>query len=172
MANSLKKNMIGTIAYTLKVEGVMVDEIPTEEAIEYLHGHENLVPGLEAALEGKTEGDTVSVTVAPADGFGEYSEEEIEEWDADDFEGFDQLEPGMEIEMFDEDGDMFEATILEISGDKIRLDFNPPLAGKTLEYNVQILEVRPATAEEIEMGFPTSLADEVFEALNDEDFDE
>jgi FKBP-type peptidyl-prolyl cis-trans isomerase 2 len=68
----------------------------------------------------------------------------------------------MEIELFDEDGDFYEATIKEIKDDAVVLDFNSPLAGKTLEYDVEVISVRAATEAETEMGLPSSLADDMF----------
>ncbi len=172
MSQTLKKDMVGEIAYTLMIEGHVVEEVTGEDPVEYLHGAENIVPGLEKALEGKQAGDMVKVTVAPADGYGEYDEEEIDEVPVEDFEGLGDLQPGMEIEMVDEDGDSYEAIVLDVNNGKVRLDFNAPLAGKTLNYEVQILSVRPATEEEIEVGLPQSLIDEAFDDFEDEDYEE
>jgi FKBP-type peptidyl-prolyl cis-trans isomerase SlyD len=162
MADRLTNGMVGEIAYVLKVDGVVIDEVPAESPIEYLHGYENIIPGLETALEGKGAGDKFSLTIQPEDGYGEYDEEDIDEVDLSDFEEFDQLEVGMEIELFDEDGDFYEATIKEIKDDAVVLDFNSPLAGKTLEYDVEVISVRAATEAETEMGLPSSLADDMF----------
>ncbi|MCU0512769.1 MAG: peptidylprolyl isomerase [Anaerolineae bacterium] len=169
MAFTLKQDMVGTIAYTLTVDGAVVEVIKPENAVEYLHGADNLVPGLEAALEGKAVGDSFDVTVLPEDGYGEYDEDEIEEMDAGDFEDFGELEPGMEIELMDEDGDIYEATVLEVTGSVVRLDFNSPLAGKTLHYTVQVMAVREASDEELEMGLPASLIDELYSQMDEED---
>lgn len=172
MASTLKQDMVGTIAYTLTVDGSVVEVINTDDAVEYLHGAENLVPGLEAALEGKTVGDKFSVTVQPEDGYGEYDQDEIEEMDLSDFEDMGEIQPGMEIELMDEDGDIFEATVLEINGPKVRLDFNSALAGKVLNYSVEVVAVREATDEELDMGLPASLIEELYMELDDEDDDE
>ena len=172
MAHSLKKDLVGAIAYTMTVDGTAVDEVPTEYPIEYLHGYENVPPGLEKALEGKSKGDTISVTLQPADAYGEYDEENVEEWESEVFEDFDQLEAGMEIELVDEEGDYYEATIIEVKEDSIILDFNSPLAGKVVTYNVQVMDVREATEAEIEDGIPASVADEIdamFELDHDHD---
>jgi FKBP-type peptidyl-prolyl cis-trans isomerase SlyD len=172
MSQTLKKDMVGEIAYTLTIEGHVVEEVTGEDPVEYLHGAENIVPGLEKALEGKQAGDVVTVTVAPADGYGEYDEEEIDEVPVEDFEGLGDLQPGMEIEMVDEDGDSYEAIVLDVTDGKVRLDFNAPLAGKTLNYEVQVLSVRPATEEEKEVGLPQSLIDEAFDDFEDEDYED
>lgn len=172
MSQTLTKDMVGVIAYTLTIEGHVVEEVTGDDPVEYLHGAENIVPGLEKALEGKKVGDSVSVTVQPADGYGEYDEDEIDEVPLEDFEGLGELQPGMEIEMVDEDGDSYEAIVLEVSNGTVRLDFNAPLAGKVLNYEVQIISVRPATDEEKEIGLPQSLIDEAFEDFEDEDFED
>lgn len=169
MALTLKQDMVGTIAYTLTVEGSVVEVIETDDAVEYLHGADNLVPGLEAALEGKKAGDKFEVTIAPIDGYGEYDDDEIEEMDISEFEDFGEIKPGMEIELMDEDGDVFEATVLEVTGSTVRLDFNSPLAGKTLHYSVEVVDVRDATDEELDMGLPASLIDELYDDVDDED---
>jgi FKBP-type peptidyl-prolyl cis-trans isomerase SlyD len=172
MSQTLKKDMVGEIIYTLTIEGHVVEEVSGEDPVEYLHGAENIVPGLEKALEGKKAGDTVSVTVQPAEGYGEYDQDEIDEVPLEDFEGLGDLQPGMEIEMVDEDGDSYEAIVLDVSNGKVRLDFNAPLAGKVLNYEVQVLSVRPATEEEKEVGLPQSLIDEAFDDFEDEDFED
>jgi FKBP-type peptidyl-prolyl cis-trans isomerase SlyD len=150
----------------------VVEVISKDDAVEYLHGAENLVPGLEAALEGKKVGDKFDVTVQPEDGYGEYDAEEIEEMDLSDFEDMGEIQPGMEIELMDEDGDVFEATILEVNGSKVRLDFNSALAGKVLNYSVEVIEVREATDEELDMGLPASLVEELYMDLEDDDEDD
>ena len=169
MAATLKQDMVGMIAYTLTVDGSVVEVIEPNDAVEYLHGAENLVPGLETALEGKKTGDKFDVTVQPEDGYGEYDEEEIEEMDLSEFEDMGEIRPGMEIELMDEDGDIFEATVLEINDGTVRLDFNSPLAGKVLNYSVEVVNVREATDEELDMGLPASLIEELYEEMEDEE---
>ena len=103
----------------------------------------------------------------PADGYGDYDDELIDEYPAEDFDTDDQLEAGMEIEIMDEENEVYEGTIIEITNDYIRVDFNDPLAGKVLTYDVQVVDVRPATEEELKMGFPASLLDEFDEHGHD-----
>ena len=96
----------------------------------------------------------------------------IEEIPADDFDFEEEgvaLEPGLEVEMMDEDGDIIEGTILGIEGDMVLVDLNPPLAGKTIRYAGQILNVREPSEEEMDWGFPESLLDEMFGEEEDED---
>lgn len=172
MSQTLTKDMVGEIAYTLTIDGHVVEEVTGDDPVEYLHGADNIVPGLERALEGKAAGQTLQVSVQPVDGYGEYDESEIDEVPLADFEELGDLTPGMEIEMVDEDGDVYEATVLEVNNDTVRLDFNAPLAGKVLNYDVQVITVRPATEEEKEFGLPQSLIDSDFEDFEDEDDDD
>ncbi len=172
MAERLTENKVGAIAYSIYVEGELVETVVAEDPIEYLHGYENIVPGLEAALAGKQAGDQFDVTLAPADAYGDYDEEQVQEIPIDEFD-FDEedatLEVGMEIEMMDEDGDIIEGVILEVRGDSVVVDLNPPLAGKTVRYAGHVLGGRDATEEELEWGFPESLLNDMF---GEDDWDE
>ncbi len=162
MANSLKENTVGLIAYTLTVDGQVVEVVDGEDPIEYLHGAQNIVPGLEKALANKRAGDKLTVTVSPEEGYGEYDPEDYEDVPLDEFDNVEELEVGMEMVMLDEDGEEIEAVIKDITDSYIRLDFNPPFAGKVLHYDVEVVDVRPATEEEIEMGLPESLIDQLY----------
>lgn len=162
MANSLTENTVGLIAYTLTVDGQVVEVIEANEPIEYLHGAENIVIGLEKALTNKHAGDKFSVTVQPDEGYGNYDPEDHDDVPREEFEELGELEIGMEMDVMDEDGEYIEAVITEITDEYVRLDFNPALAGKVLHYDVEVVDVRPATEEEIEMGLPASLIDELY----------
>lgn len=173
MAERLKDDMVGSLAYTLTVDGNIEEEFDAGDPLEYLHGAENIPPGLEAALQGKTVGDTFDVTVLPEDGYGEYDEDDVERIPRDEIEHADELEVGMEIDVFDEDGEMFEVVVKEITPRDIVLDFNMPLAGKTLHYKGKVVDVRPATDEERDFGWPQSVIAQMveFEDYDDDDHD-
>lgn len=165
MSNTLKENKIGAIAYEIYVDGELLETVNDDQAIEYMHGWDNIVPGLEKALEGKAAGDTFDVTVAPEEAYGEYDKDLIEEIPAVDFDFDDeggQLEAGLEVEMMDEDGEILEGTVLGIEGDFVQVDMNPPLAGKTIRYAGKVLNVREPSEEELDWGFPESLLEEMF----------
>lgn len=166
-------NMVVSLAYTLEVDGEEISRATREEPMEYLHGYQEIVSGLEAALVGKKVGDQISVTLAPADAYGEYDEENFEEIDRNDIEDSEELEVGMVLEVEDEDGFMYMAHVAEINGDTVVLDFNPPLAGKTLKYDVEVLDIRLADETELEHGHAHGSAlfeDDDFE--EDEDFED
>lgn len=173
MSLTLSENKVGAIAYDIHVDGELLETVSTDDAIEYLHGWDNIVPGLERALAGKQAGDSFDVTVEPEDAYGDYDEDLIEEIPAEDFE-FDEadveLAPGLEVEMMDEDGDILEGTVVGVEGDYVLVDLNPPLAGKTIRYAGKVLRVREATEEELEWGFPESLLEEMFG--EDDDFED
>ncbi len=175
----IRDGVVVSLAYTLMVDGEEVDRAESDEPLEYLHGAENIVPGLEDALTGKKVGDKISVTLKPEDGYGEYDEEDVEVVERDEIPDADMLRQGMVIEAEDEDGNSTLGVVREITNGKIVLDFNPPLAGKTLTYNVEVLGLREADREELAHGHPHGLHahfhdDEGWddEDWDDEDFDE
>lgn len=169
-ANEIKNGVVVGIAYVLTVDGVEMDEASANEPLEYLHGAENIVPGLEKALTGKKIGDKFSVTLQPADAYGDYDEENVDTIDRDDFPDADSIEPGMELLLEDEDGYMMEALVKEVLDDAIVLDFNDPLAGKVVTYDVEVVTLRPADEEELAHGHAHSMMEDEWD--EDEDWDE
>lgn len=144
--------LVVSLNYVLTVDGEILAETEDGDPMEYLHGAQEILPGLEVALTGKQVGDKFSVTLAPEDAYGEYDEEDVEEIDRADIPNVDELEVGMVVEVEDEDGYAYMAQVQEIGPKVVVLDFNPPLAGKTLTYDVEVVAVREATAEELEHG--------------------
>jgi FKBP-type peptidyl-prolyl cis-trans isomerase SlyD len=136
----------------LTVDGETLAKTDAGDPMDYLHGAEEILPGLEASLEGKQVGDKFTVTLQPEDAYGEYDDEDIEEIDREDIPNVDELEVGMVVEVEDEDGYAYMAQVQEIDDKVVVLDFNPPLAGKTLTYNVEVVGVREATEEELDHG--------------------
>ena len=166
-------DMIVSITYTLTVDGEVVDSADMQNPLEYLHGAENIVPGLETALTGKKVGDRVQVTLPPEEAFGDYDPDEVDEVGRDILEGAEDLQPGMLIEVEDEDGDYYLATVREITETSVIIDFNPPLAGKTLIYDAEIIALRPANTDELEHGHVHSaLGPDDDEYDDDEEFDD
>ncbi len=157
----ISDGMVVNLNYVLTVDGSVVAQTEGDEPMEYLHGADEILPGLEAALEGKQVGDKFSITLAPADAYGEYDDEDVEEIDRADIPNADELEIGMVVEVEDEDGYEYMASVTKIGDQVVVLDFNPPLAGKTLTYDVEVLSIREATEEEIAHGH-----------VHDEDWDE
>lgn len=148
----ISDGLVVSLDYVLTVDGEVLAKTEPGDPMEYLHGAEEILPGLEAALDGKQVGDKFSVTLQPEDAYGDYDDEEREEIDRADIPNIDELEVGMEVEVEDEDGYAYRAMVLEIGPKIVTLDFNPPLAGKTLTYDVEVVGIREATEEELEHG--------------------
>ena len=165
--DKIANGVVVSMTYVLTVDGEEVGRAGTDEPLEYLHGAENIVPGLETALEGKAVGEKVHITIPPEEAYGEYDDEDIDEFDLDEIPGVEDLEEGMIVEVENDDGEIFVGTVVEITPEAVVVDFNPPLAGKTLTFDVEVLGMREATAEELDHGHPHSLHD-----FYDDDFDE
>jgi FKBP-type peptidyl-prolyl cis-trans isomerase SlyD len=149
---TIKKDSVVTFNYTLKDDdGTVIDNSSPDEPLAYLHGHGNLVPGLERELEGKAAPDKLSVKVTPADGYGEYSRELIQKVPRRALKGIAKITVGMRLHAQTEQGPR-PVTVTAVTGDMITLDGNHPLAGKNLNFDIEILDVRDATAEELEHG--------------------
>ncbi len=141
--------------YTLKdAEGETIDSSVGEQPMPYLHGKGNIVPGLEQALTGKQIGDKVSVVVAPEDGYGVADDEAFDWIPREVFPADIELEVGEQMYAQSEEGGVITFVIAEVQDDKIRADFNHPLAGKTLYFDVEIVGVRDANLEERLHGHP------------------
>ena len=146
------KNVVVSIAYQVRTEdGVLVDEAPANQPLEYLQGHNNLVVGLENALEGKSVGDKFEVRVKPEEGYGEYNENMVQRVPKDVFVGVDELEVGMRF-IADTDMGPLPVIITEVSGDEVVVDDNHMLAGQELHFTVEVVATREATLEEIAHG--------------------
>jgi FKBP-type peptidyl-prolyl cis-trans isomerase SlyD len=139
--------------------GDVLEEVGEDEGLPYLHGHDNIVPGLENELEGKTPGDDFEVTVEPEEAYGERMEELVSKMDRDAFPEDQDLEPGMVFQAVKSDVEGDEASqllmIKKIVGDEVEVDANHPLAGKTLQFDGSVVDVREATDQELEQGHPT-----------------
>jgi len=146
------KNKVVYMDYTLtNDEAEVLDSSKGGEPLEYLHGADNIIPGLEKELEGRKAGDAVQVSVEPADGYGEYNQEMTQVVPSSMFEGVDEIEVGMQFQAETPDG-VQVIRIAEVSGDEVTIDGNHPLAGQRLHFDVTITEVRDASDEELEHG--------------------
>lgn len=146
------KNVVVSIAYQVRTEdGVLVDEAPANQPLEYLQGHHNLVIGLENALEGKEVGDKFEVRVTPEEAYGEYNENMVQRVPKDVFVGVDDLQVGMRF-IADTDMGPLPVVITEVGDNDVVVDGNHMLAGQELLFTVEVVATREATLEEISHG--------------------
>ncbi len=148
----ISENSVVAIEYTLKGDdGQVIDTSEGREPLVYLHGHSNIIPGLEKAIEGKAPGDELEVTVPPEDGYGQYRKELVQDVPKDAFAGMEKVEPGMSFRAESNAGPM-TVIVREIKDDAITIDGNHMLAGQVLNFKVEVKSVREATADEISEG--------------------
>ena len=166
------KDVVVSIEYTLEVDGEVVDYSDKEEPLEYIQGHDQIIPGLESALAGMVVGDSKNVSVAAPDAYGEVDAEAVIEVGRTDFPEEVPMEIGTQVQVRNTDGHVLDARIAKIEGDKVTLDFNHPLAGKDLLFKVTILALRNATEEELEHGHVHGTMDEEFDDEFEEDFED
>lgn len=146
------RGMVVTMHYTLTDDsGAVLDSSQGGNPLAYLHGHGNIIPGLEKALEGVTAGFKSKVTVAPTEGYGESDPESVFEAPREHFPPDMQIEPGQRVHAEGPNGPI-TLTVVELTETGAILDANHPLAGKTLHFDVEVVTVRPATAEEMTHG--------------------
>jgi FKBP-type peptidyl-prolyl cis-trans isomerase SlyD len=144
--------MVVRMHYTLTDDsGEVLDSSQGSDPLAYLHGHGNIIPGLERALEGKEAGHKSKVTVAPADGYGEVNQEAIFEAPREHFPPEMTLEVGQRVHAEGPNGNI-TLTVVKLTDKGAVLDANHPLAGKTLHFDVELVEVRAATKEELTHG--------------------
>ncbi|TXS93879.1 peptidylprolyl isomerase [Parahaliea maris] len=149
---NISQHTVATFHYTLRNEqGEELESSRDADPSAYLHGAGNIIPGLESALEGKSAGDHVEVTLAPADAYGERREEAVQKVPVKHliFEG--RLRPGMIAQLNTSQG-RHPVTVTKVGRHSATVDTNHPLAGMALTFEVDIVEVRAASQEEIDHG--------------------
>jgi len=151
VGDRISKDAVVGIDYRLTVaDGTEVDATADRGPMEYLHGHQNIIPGLEKELEGHEVGDTLDVAVSPEEGYGQHDPERVVQVAGEQL-GF-EPEVGAVVSAKLPDGREQHLLIAEIEGDTVTLDGNHPLAGQTLRFEVSIASIREATEKEIADG--------------------
>ncbi|MFN8509735.1 MAG: peptidylprolyl isomerase [Deinococcaceae bacterium] len=145
-------DQVVAIDYILTVDGQIIDQSEPGEPLHYLHGAQNIIPGLEKALANKVVGDSFFVSVPPEEGYGIYDPENVQKVSQSDFD--DDIEIGETYFAENEDGSIYPFRILKVEGDDVWVDFNPELAGKTLNFEVTVCAIREATEDEMIHGHP------------------
>jgi FKBP-type peptidyl-prolyl cis-trans isomerase SlyD len=149
---TIKQDSVVTIHYTLKDDsGTIIDSSAAGQPLSYLHGRGNLIPGLERELQGKQAGDKLNVTIAPADGYGDYDQTLVQRIPRRSLKGVSNVKPGMQLRTQTAHGPR-TAVVTRVTGDIVTVDGNHPLAGKNLNFEVEVAAVRDATPQELEHG--------------------
>jgi FKBP-type peptidyl-prolyl cis-trans isomerase SlyD len=149
---TIKTNSVVSMNYTLKDEkGNVIDTSDGRSPLVYLHGAGGLIPGLENELDGKTKGDKLNVVIAPEDAYGTRKDELFQVVPKAGFQGTEDLALGMQVQMETEQGPVV-ASVSKIEDEDVTLDLNHPLADITLHFDVEVVEIRDASADEITHG--------------------
>ena len=141
-----------SIHYTLKDdEGTILDSSSGKDPLAYLHGANNVISGLETAMEGKKPGENFSVRIEPTEAYGEKDDTKLQTLDRSMF-GEHEVQIGQQFHAADPEGNSIVVTVTNIDGDEIIIDGNHPLAGITLNFDVEVVDIRDASDEEISHG--------------------
>lgn len=147
----ISENAVVLFHYTLTdAEGNQLDSSTGQDPLAYVHGHKNIIPGLEKALEGKQAGDVMVVTIEAAEAYGERQEQMVQEVPRTSFQ-VEEMEPGMRFEAQTPNGPV-SVVVTNVTEELVTVDGNHPLAGKDLTFDVKIDSVREASEEELSHG--------------------
>lgn len=145
------------ISYEVETEGEVVDRATEQKPLDYIQGMHMIIPKLEATLEGMDEGQAFDCTIAPEDAYGEYDLSKVFDIPKNSFEvngklREDLLEAGRFIPMLNSAGEVCHGMVVEVKDDNVTMDFNAPMAGKTLHFTGKVISVRDATEKELTEG--------------------
>lgn len=148
----IEKNKVVQFTYKLSDEaGQLLEASEDGQPVAYLHGHNNMLPGLENKLEGRSAGESFEITLAPADAYGERHEDSEQRVPVKHLQGAKKWKPGM-IATVQTDQGARQVTVVKLGKFMVTVDTNHPFAGKTLNFDINILDVRDATDEEVAHG--------------------
>jgi len=148
----VQANSVVSIHYTLTSDaGAVIDTSSGHAPLAYIQGLGHIVPGLEQAMEGRRVGDKFEVKVAAQDGYGLRDDTLLDRVPKEAFQGVPEIEPGMEFYADGPNGPIM-ITVKEVLDDVVVVDGNHPLAGQALNFAIEVVEIRVATAEEVEHG--------------------
>ena len=146
------RDIVVTFHYRLSdTDGTVLEDSTDGEPMAYLHGHKGIIAGLESAMAGRSAGDSFSVTVAPADAYGERRDNAVMRVPRKHVLTKGRITPGMVVRVNTEHGPR-EAQVVKAGRFVLDIDTNHPLAGRTLAFDVEVVAVRAATAEELAHG--------------------
>jgi FKBP-type peptidyl-prolyl cis-trans isomerase SlyD len=150
--DSVQNDVVVSMDYTLHVDGEKIDSSEGQEPLQFLVGYGNIISGLEREMMGMKVGESKDVIVPPADAYGEYDEDAFMDVPRNQFPKDMPLEEGLELTVRDDTGQARYARIEAIEDENVTLNFNHPLAGDELHFNVKVVDLRDPTAEELEHG--------------------
>jgi len=151
--DTIRDGKVVALHYRLRLaDGTEITDTHAEEPVTYLHGADDIVPGLERELTGRAVGERLTVVVRPEDGYGVHDPDAVETMPRDAFPPDLELMVGDQLTGEDEDGEVVPMRVLDIEGDSVRVDMNHPLAGETLHYEIEIVALRDATHAELDHG--------------------
>lgn len=150
--NSVEDGVVVSIEYSLKIDGQEIDSSEGQGPLQFLAGYGNIVPGLESEMKGMKVGDSKNVVVSPADGYGEFDAEAFMDVPASQFPKDMKLEEGLELTVRDDKGEGRYARVDGVEDGTVHLNFNHPLAGDELHFDVKVVGLREPTDEELEHG--------------------
>ena len=152
------KDKVVAVSYRLEVDGAIADQAGSDKPLEYIHGTGMLIPKFEANVEGKEPGETFDFVLQPEEGYGLYNDEYVVNIPRTAFAGPDGrimeelLKVGNMIPMFNSEGQVVQGRVAEVNEDSVRMDFNHPMAGKTLHFTGKVESVRDASEKELTEG--------------------
>ncbi|AEF85595.1 peptidyl-prolyl cis-trans isomerase, fkbp-type [Treponema primitia ZAS-2] len=149
---NITKDRVISINYTLTNSQNQILDSSGSEPFSYLHGHQNIIPGLEKALDGKNQGDSFKVNVPAADAYGKRDDRLITTVSLDRFSGADSVKPGMQFHAETPDGELQMVTVTKVEGNTVTIDGNHPMAGLDLNFDVAVVDIREASEEELAHG--------------------
>lgn len=153
----IENNKVVSLTYELEVEGAIRDKATKDAPLDFIFGQGYLLPIFEANIAGKKVGDTFEFTLTPEEGYGVYNKDSVIDLPKTIFEIDGKIQEGLlvagnVIPMMTQDGRVVPGKVIEVSDDKVKMDFNHELAGKTLHFTGVITGVREATEKELEEG--------------------
>lgn len=155
----VEKHKVVSLTYELMVEGALADKADENRPLEYIHGTGMLLPKFESEVEGKEAGDSFEFTLTPEEGYGTFDESRLvvlpkEAFMIDGKVREDLLVIGKMIPMMSDSGHVVNGIVYEVTDERVTMDFNHPMAGKTLNFTGKVVEVRDATEKELQKGHP------------------
>ena len=147
---TIENDKVVLMNYTLTNEkNDVIDTSDGREPLAYIQGYQNIIPGLEKEMAGKKVGDKFKAVVQPEEGYGKFNPALLQELEKSIFQGVDKIEVGMQFQTQLEDGPII-MSVTKVEGEKVTVDGNHPLADQVLTFDVEVMEIREATAEELE----------------------